>query len=223
MPASNTVTMCGWFRPAAARASFRNSALNDSRSLSSTSTLQRLDRDQPRQQRVVRRVHRAEAALAELVLQRVAADVADRRRWPFGRSTDGSAKLAAGPRIRRMSASSQSVGVGGQARRQRRGGLGVVRHGHGRWGERGHRGSLAERRRRSARKAPGFPASSHTLTIQPAGAAGFQSRCDTCGRDTRLQHAAQPLDRFAQLRHRARIRQPHEALGDAGGRSRGPA
>ena len=31
-PASNTVTMCGWLRPPAARASLRNSALNASRS-----------------------------------------------------------------------------------------------------------------------------------------------------------------------------------------------
>ena len=41
--------------------------------------VERLDRDQARQQRIVRREDRAEAAFAELVLERVAADVADRR------------------------------------------------------------------------------------------------------------------------------------------------
>ena len=41
--------------------------------------VQRLDRDGARQQRVVRGVHRAEASLAELVLQRIAPDVADGR------------------------------------------------------------------------------------------------------------------------------------------------
>ena len=40
--------------------------------------VQRLDGDEPRQQRVVRGIHGAEPALADAVLQRVAADVADR-------------------------------------------------------------------------------------------------------------------------------------------------
>jgi len=38
MPASKTVTMCGWLKPPAARASSRNSRLNDSRSFSGTLT-----------------------------------------------------------------------------------------------------------------------------------------------------------------------------------------
>jgi hypothetical protein len=44
-----------------------------------------LDGNQARQQRVVCREDGAEAAFAELVLERVAADVADRRHDPVGR------------------------------------------------------------------------------------------------------------------------------------------
>jgi hypothetical protein len=54
--------------------------------------VQRLDGDQARQQRIVRREHRAEAAFAELVLERVAADVADRRHRAIGRRRDEAAE-----------------------------------------------------------------------------------------------------------------------------------
>jgi hypothetical protein len=47
-----------------------------------------LDRDQARQEGIVRGEHGAEAAGAELVLQRVAADVADRRHRLVGRRRD---------------------------------------------------------------------------------------------------------------------------------------
>ena len=54
--------------------------------------VERLDRDQARQQRIVGREDGAQAALAELVLERVAADVADRRDGAIGRACDQAAE-----------------------------------------------------------------------------------------------------------------------------------
>ena len=70
--------------------------------------VERLDGDQPRQQRVVRREHRAEAAAAELVLERIAADVADRRHRLIGRRRHQARE--AGDRWRGCRCRSRSTG-----------------------------------------------------------------------------------------------------------------
>ena len=113
-----------------------------------------LDGDQPRQQRVVRGVHRTEPALADAELQRVAADVAD-----GGHRVAGRAVRMGRKRSRRRGREAH-VGVApqgdvGQARSGR--GLRVVGRARrvGRGAGKRHRSSLVERLERSARKSAG--------------------------------------------------------------------
>ena len=104
--------------------------------------VQRLDRDQARQQRIVRREDGAEAAFAELVLERVAADVADRRHRAIGgvatrplnaigvvTGTAGGSESLHSPTPGMVGARGRGLGVGG---------------GHGRRGRTAHRASLSD-------------------------------------------------------------------------------
>ncbi len=87
--------------------------------------VQGLDRDEARQQRVVRRVHRAQAARADLVLERIAADVPDGGHLVVGLGlrVGGEHRRRAGRRADVRVAPQRDVGRGG-----RQGG----RHGIGR-------------------------------------------------------------------------------------------
>ena len=114
--------------------------------------IQRLDRDQPRQQRVVRGVNRAEPAFADAVLQRIAADVADRRH-----RVAGLADAAGFERCGRC-ARQADVGVApqrdvGHARRRRRVAVGrrkarrrLARNAHARQLSRADRAQVQEKR-----------------------------------------------------------------------------
>ena len=105
--------------------------------------VQRLDGDQARQQRIVRSEDRAEAAFAELVLERVPADVADCRDGAIGRCRDESAE-----RDRRRNLDRRRIGVAPQPDARDRGcaqrhGFGVG-GGHGRRGRAAHCASLSD-------------------------------------------------------------------------------